>query len=417
MPLCRVYGCDVQSGKGITLHRFPYLTDLERARHWLVLCKIEVGDIRKYNFKNRVICGRHFADDAYKNDMQSRLLHEQYPDRYDGRPRKILKPDAMPTLFLPGHDQPKERLSSINRQRRNERKRLLAEATGPISGDDSDLTKDQSLPKKTSSHRHHGKLPASASNHHSPSHSHDGESSSSSLHDQQPSPIHAVDIDATSSVQSFASVSAVEVELYTVKATPGRATMKNLNTFRCLYCHRYFHDWDYFQRHKQRHKSVFPKGALSLNKKQKHPKQVETSKHICSYCPVSLDDEHSLQIHLNSEHYCMFCQFHLPSDELKSHMNEHHRCKFCQNLFRISSLRNHILSEHKCKCCKLHVDTWIPNMPIHFASKHKQRYDYAYNARQCSTCKMVFSTKCTRNLHHVKWHNADFKHTKIATLK
>ena len=126
MPKCRVYGCEQNRAKGVVTHRFPYKTDLQRAERWLVACRIEFdGNISKFNFKDLIICGKHFANDAYEEDMQAKLLHEQHPDKYDGRSKRKLKSDAMPTLHMPGSKPPpKERQSTLRRQQREERKKV-----------------------------------------------------------------------------------------------------------------------------------------------------------------------------------------------------------------------------------------------------------------------------------------------------
>ncbi len=113
MPLCRVQNCNTNSGKGIPMHRFPYKNDPERARQWLIRCKIFFGekpmDIYKYDFQHKVICGRHFAPDAYKpvGDCKKQEL-------LGVSPKRELKDDAMPTLHLPSNSAS----SSVTRSRK-----------------------------------------------------------------------------------------------------------------------------------------------------------------------------------------------------------------------------------------------------------------------------------------------------------
>ncbi|XP_072047767.1 uncharacterized protein [Amphiura filiformis] len=205
-------------------------------------------------------------------------------------------------------------------------------------------------------------------------------------------------------------------------------TMKSLKTFRCPFCHRYYHNFDYFQRHKKRHKTVFLKGTLKNNRKclknsvtafsssilpyrddSQKKSHERCSSHKCYYCSVTVDDEHSLQIHLISEHCCMYCRLYLPRDQLKSHMNEHHRCEHCKNIFDISSLESHIDSVHKCNLC---INEFFPNSTLHLTTDHHIQLEYKpeYYERNCKTCKIMFPTHCSRNWHYLKWHNADFKH-------
>lgn len=122
MPLCRVYHCKTSSGSKIPTHRFP-AHNTELARKWLVACKIQwKGSLKDFDFKNKVVCSKHFADDAYEPDLYSKLMVESgLIDK--PRPRR-LKPDAVPTLdltatstttFIP------QRVTTLNRIQRQEK--------------------------------------------------------------------------------------------------------------------------------------------------------------------------------------------------------------------------------------------------------------------------------------------------------
>ena len=105
---CCVYGCEHNSRDyGLTAYSFPHKHDLERAKQWLDLCKIEYEDIKKFNFKGLLICGRHFAEEAFEDhsDLNSSLNgdfdHEHSYSSNHCKLQKRLKPDAVPTLHIP----------------------------------------------------------------------------------------------------------------------------------------------------------------------------------------------------------------------------------------------------------------------------------------------------------------------------
>ncbi|KAJ8050228.1 hypothetical protein HOLleu_03345 [Holothuria leucospilota] len=56
--------------------------------------------------KDLVVCEDHFTEDCFKEDLKSKLMGT--------KPRKLLKDDAVPTIFS-FRPPPKIRLSSINR--------------------------------------------------------------------------------------------------------------------------------------------------------------------------------------------------------------------------------------------------------------------------------------------------------------
>eukprot|EP00096_Caligus_rogercresseyi_P009814 TRINITY_DN3414_c0_g1_i3.p1 TRINITY_DN3414_c0_g1~~TRINITY_DN3414_c0_g1_i3.p1 ORF type:complete len:306 (-),score=-25.76 TRINITY_DN3414_c0_g1_i3:54-971(-) len=72
-------------------HSFPRSKDL--ASKWATACNREYG-LPKYP----VICHKHFTEDSYQRDLRNELLN--LPTR------RILKPDAVPTLFLTDMTEP-----------------------------------------------------------------------------------------------------------------------------------------------------------------------------------------------------------------------------------------------------------------------------------------------------------------------
>ena len=81
--------------------KYPPKSKRDLAMKWLH--NIGTGHtMDKFNFQRKMVCEDHFASDAFKDDIQNRVL---------GLPeRKILKEDAVPTLFT--HRQLKTILSA-----------------------------------------------------------------------------------------------------------------------------------------------------------------------------------------------------------------------------------------------------------------------------------------------------------------
>ncbi len=107
MPLCHVSGCNVNIRRGDTGHRFPHRRDFELAKRWLVLCKIQFKSFNAFEFDGLYICGKHFSPDAYVEDVNpstaTTTTTNDPADATKPKPRKrpILKPDAIPTLYMP----------------------------------------------------------------------------------------------------------------------------------------------------------------------------------------------------------------------------------------------------------------------------------------------------------------------------
>lgn len=95
MPNCAVVGCNSNNrntkGREIVLHVFPRDTKLQQV--WLLKCRRKDS----VNVTNARICSLHFHDSDYIRDLQSELLN------IPRRRKRVLKPDAAPSLNLPSH--------------------------------------------------------------------------------------------------------------------------------------------------------------------------------------------------------------------------------------------------------------------------------------------------------------------------
>ena len=122
MPLCRVYGCDVNVGKSVHGHRFPHKRDLALAQRWLILCRIQFKSLKKFNFNGLYVCGKHFRPEDYREQQTA-----------GARPK--LKAGVVPSLHMPpSHSLPTETSSmSSRRQRRERREAAAAPAHGHAS--------------------------------------------------------------------------------------------------------------------------------------------------------------------------------------------------------------------------------------------------------------------------------------------
>lgn len=93
---CSVYGCfntkrrTKQSDSNIRYYRFP--KNEKQRQIWINMCR----RADKINPDHAVICSVHFTVDDLKDDAKSRLLGTATP-----RTQRVLKDDAVPSLFLP----------------------------------------------------------------------------------------------------------------------------------------------------------------------------------------------------------------------------------------------------------------------------------------------------------------------------
>ena len=115
-PICQVGNCNVKLKRGVKGHRFPK-RDKERAKRWLIACKIEFGDIRTVKFDNRYICSKHFAEDAYEEEKVLTLINKENPEHtFKQTVVRTLKSNAMPTLFMPRSAAGSLVVTSVRRQ-------------------------------------------------------------------------------------------------------------------------------------------------------------------------------------------------------------------------------------------------------------------------------------------------------------
>ncbi|GIY69356.1 THAP domain-containing protein 4 [Caerostris darwini] len=109
-------------GKGISYHRFPREDSALKA--WVAVCRRS----DEFDPEKCTICSEHFRSDDFERDLRSELLGLQT--------KKILKPNAFPTLKLPDKDGMNP--SFEKRCRKNGKKDLSNESTESNSGLSSD---------------------------------------------------------------------------------------------------------------------------------------------------------------------------------------------------------------------------------------------------------------------------------------
>ncbi|XP_050500736.1 THAP domain-containing protein 1-like [Diabrotica virgifera virgifera] len=95
MPGCAVANCKnynrVTKGSNIKYFRFPQ--NEEFVKQWVVACRRQ----DEINLKNACICSKHFDADSFEIPLRHKLL------KYTCKTSRYLKPDAVPTLQLPGY--------------------------------------------------------------------------------------------------------------------------------------------------------------------------------------------------------------------------------------------------------------------------------------------------------------------------
>ncbi|XP_060859558.1 THAP domain-containing protein 1-like [Metopolophium dirhodum] len=111
---CKHYASKTkEQGFDISFHRFP-IKNVEIYNMWVHKCRR--GD--KWNPKTSLVCSKHFTQDSFVRDLNAELLG------YTPKVR-LLKPDAVPTLYLPpDHSQSVTSSSAINRNKRIEAKSM-----------------------------------------------------------------------------------------------------------------------------------------------------------------------------------------------------------------------------------------------------------------------------------------------------
>lgn len=111
---CAVKGCK-NSGRvvikdpDVTYHCIPKATDMRRK--WLKACnRKECGVFTR-------ICSDHFDASDYERDLKAELLNL--------KPKKVLKPDAIPCRNIPGRVDNRNSTPRAARSKRRENKRLV----------------------------------------------------------------------------------------------------------------------------------------------------------------------------------------------------------------------------------------------------------------------------------------------------
>lgn len=102
MPSCVVRGCknrvrvSADREPAVTFHRLP--TEQAKRKAWLHACKREeVGT-------NARVCSDHFHESDFERDLRAELLNS--------KPKKLLKPNVVPSCKLPGKSATKDVLAS-----------------------------------------------------------------------------------------------------------------------------------------------------------------------------------------------------------------------------------------------------------------------------------------------------------------
>ena len=107
MPHCKMGKCTSHSGRtGDSVHLFRFPTDIEMARKWLVLCRIELKcSIMQYKFSDKDrVCSLHFEKDQYGYDRRTQTLMNL--GTLKKKPPPKVKPGAIPTLNMPPGSEP-----------------------------------------------------------------------------------------------------------------------------------------------------------------------------------------------------------------------------------------------------------------------------------------------------------------------
>ena len=118
--MCQAYGCSNKSGKGKKRSFFQIPNpDIERERcaKWINNIGTDKFYVKTYKFNaNRVVCEDHFEQQCFEDDVRAKVMGY-------APTRKLLKPDAVPTIFL--HRRiPGERQSTKKRKQRTERENV-----------------------------------------------------------------------------------------------------------------------------------------------------------------------------------------------------------------------------------------------------------------------------------------------------
>lgn len=89
-------GCynDSSRTKGKSFYSIPDpVKELERCAKWIAALKSAKFNLNNYQYnRNHVVCSDHFEPRCFEHDLKAELCGT--------RPRKILKDDAIPTIFI-----------------------------------------------------------------------------------------------------------------------------------------------------------------------------------------------------------------------------------------------------------------------------------------------------------------------------
>ncbi|XP_053577014.1 zinc finger protein 75A isoform X2 [Bombina bombina] len=124
MPHCFAYGCTNHSGKlpqAVSMHSFP--KELPLAETWVLHSRTDVGNVQDFvrdtllkSPESYVLCSEHFEEEMFEQTWDS-------PELKNKRSRRLLKADAVPTLFATSA--PKLRRHAAHHLKIHERKQLL----------------------------------------------------------------------------------------------------------------------------------------------------------------------------------------------------------------------------------------------------------------------------------------------------
>ena len=116
---CAVASCNntwSEAASGVvSFHRFP--KDSILCRTWIMRCRRE----DTFNVKAARICSCHFTDDCFERDLQSELMGT--------KPRRVLKPDAVPTRKLPTKMSPVKSPSRAMRAEKRKSRAMIEDLT------------------------------------------------------------------------------------------------------------------------------------------------------------------------------------------------------------------------------------------------------------------------------------------------
>ncbi|XP_063967369.1 uncharacterized protein LOC135157003 isoform X2 [Lytechinus pictus] len=142
MPMCQAFGCSKKQGEHPNHSFFSIpnpVTDRERCAKWLHNIGTDKFNVKTYKYvQSRVVCEDHFEPHCFQEDIRAKVMG------YTSK-RKLLKPDAVPTLFVHRPIPTPERASTKRRYQELSRKEILQSipSTSQNVEIDQDLTSDR----------------------------------------------------------------------------------------------------------------------------------------------------------------------------------------------------------------------------------------------------------------------------------